>query len=708
MSQSAYVLAWEPRSGKSIVVLGLMELLSRRVQRLAYFRPLVTGDPDADRHLNLVRERYRLTTSPQQMVGVSLSRAEQLVAEGHEDELFKEVLTRFRALAAESDFVLCEGTDYSGAQAAMEFEFNTRLAVHLGCPAIAVGSGRKKTAAEIVRSARAALATFEEHGDAVTATFLNRVSADQVESLEAELARAPLDGAPVYVLPEEPALARPTLAQVAQALGAAWLNDPGDAAQRDVATCRVAAMTAANFLARMADQSLVITPGDRTDILLAASASLAAEGMPSVAGVLLTGGIEQPPSVQRLIDGMRRHLPPLLSVDCDTYTAATAIEAIQPVLQAENTAKIAAALGVFERHTNLEQLAERIAVTRSDRVTPLMFEYDLIERARRDPKTIVLPEGTDDRILRATALLLRRHVASIVLLGKPDTIAARAATLGQDIEKAQIIDPAESPARKIFAEEIYRLRQHKGMTPETAYDLAGEANYFGTLMVHLGEADGMVSGAAHTTAHTIRPALEIIRTRAGCSIVSSVFLMCLADRVLVYGDCAVNPDPTPEQLADIAISSAETAERFGVEPRVAMLSYSTGASGSGQMVDKVREATHLAKERAPQLSIDGPIQYDAAVDASVAKSKLPGSAVAGQATVFVFPDLDSGNNTYKAVQRSANAVAIGPVLQGLNKPVNDLSRGCTVTDIVNTVAITAIQAQREQAAAERGVAEATA
>ncbi|TWT47468.1 phosphate acetyltransferase [Botrimarina hoheduenensis] len=693
MSTAAYVLAWEPRSGKSLVVLGLMELLSRRVERLAYFRPLVAGDPEADPHLRLVRDRYRIETPLEQMVGVSLDRAEQLVAEGHEDELFKEVLARFRTLARHSDFVVCEGTDYTGAQAAMEFEFNMRLAVHLGCPAVVVGSGRGKSAREIVRSARAGLASFAEHGDAVAATFLNRVPIDQVDSLRTELERASLADGPVVLIPEEPSLARPTLDQVARGIGARWLHDPGDAAQRDVATCLVAAMTLPNFLPRMGDHSLVITPGDRADILLGATASHVAAGLPSVAGVLLTGGIELPPSIQQLVEGLRQHLPPLLMVDCDTYNAATAVEAVKPVLEAENSAKIAAALGAFERHVDSEQLARRIAVTRSERVTPLMFEYDLIERARRDQRRIVLPEGDDDRILRAAAVLLRRQVAALTLLGNPETILARAAALGLDLSKAQLIDPSTAAQRDEFAEELHRLRRHKGLTIEAAHDLAGEANYFGTMMVQQGDADGMVSGAAHTTAHTIRPALEVIRTREGCSIVSSVFLMCLADRVLVYGDCAVNPDPNPEQLADIAISSAETARRFGVEPRVAMLSYSTGESGHGAMVDKVREATRLVRQRAPELSIEGPIQYDAAIDTSVARAKLPGSTVAGQATVFVFPDLDSGNNTYKAVQRSANAVAIGPVLQGLRKPVNDLSRGCTVVDIVNTVAITAIQAQ---------------
>jgi phosphate acetyltransferase len=693
MSNAAYVVAWEPRSGKSLVVLGLMELLSRRVERLAYFRPLVDGDPDADPHLKLVRERYRLTTPVERMVGVSQDRAEQLVADGQEATLIKEVLARYRAIAAESDFVLCEGPDYIGAQASFQHDFNSELSKHLGAPLVIVGTGAGRLASETARDVRAATAGYLEQGDVVAATFVNRVPPVEAPALRAELKAKPPSDGPVYVIEEEPSLARPTLAQVADAIGARWLYKPDDVHQRDVTTCRVAAMTLPNFLDRTAEGALVITPGDRSDILLGVVASLVSDGVPKAAGVLLTGGLQPERSVRRLIEGMRRWIPPAMMVECDTYRAATAVESVRAVLAPENVTKIAAALGVFEREVDSDALAERIAVTRTERVTPLMFEYDLIERAKRIPRTIVLPEGEDDRILRAAAVLLRRQVASLVILGDPEATTARAAALGLDLSQAKLIDPITSPDRQRFAEELARLRAHKCVTTAMAYDLLGDPNYFGTMMVQVGDAHGMVSGATHTTAQTIRPALQAIRTRPDCSIVSSVFLMCLEDRVLVYGDCAVNPDPTPEQLADIAISSAATARTFGVTPRVAMLSYSTGESGSGAAVDKVREATRLARQRAPELSIEGPIQYDAAVDASVAKSKMPGSQVAGQATVFVFPDLDSGNNTYKAVQRTAGAVAIGPILQGLRKPVNDLSRGCTIDDIVNTVAITAIQAQ---------------
>jgi phosphate acetyltransferase len=404
----------------------------------------------------------------------------------------------------------------------------------------------------------------------------------------------------------------------------------------------------------------------------------------------LTGGLTPAPQIDRLLADQSL---PILQVETDTYTTASRVGAVRGVLRPHSERKIATALGLFERNVDVKELSDRIELSRSDRVTPLMFEYELIERARAARRRIVLPEGTDDRILQAAQLLLRRDVVDLVLLGDAGAVRARADALGLDLGDTPIIDPAQAPQRDDYAQRYLELRRHKGITPEHAYDTMADLSYFGTMMVYTGAVDGMVSGAAHTTGHTIRPAFEFIKTKPGVRVVSSIFLMLLSDRVLVYGDCAVIPNPTAQELADIAVSSAGTAREFGIEPLIAMLSYSTGTSGTGEDVDHVRDATALVRERRPDLKIEGPIQYDASVDPSVARAKLPGSEVAGHATVFVFPDLNTGNNTYKAVQRSAGAVAIGPVLQGLNKPVNDLSRGCTVADIVNTVAITAVQAQ---------------
>jgi phosphate acetyltransferase len=386
----------------------------------------------------------------------------------------------------------------------------------------------------------------------------------------------------------------------------------------------------------------------------------------------------------------------VISVAGGSFPTAARLFALEGKLNAATPRKAETALGLFERYVDTADLVSRLSVARGGRVTPMMFEHDLLEQARARRRRVVLPEGEEDRVLRAADVLLRRDVCDLTLLGAPETIRKKAADLGIDLGDAQLIDPATSDLRQRFAERYAALRAHRGVTIELAHDMVADVNYFGTLMVEGGLADGMVSGTVHSTAATIRPAFEVIKTKPGASIVSSVFFMCLADRVLVYGDCAVNPDPDAEQLADIAVQAAVTASKFGVEPRIAMLSYSTGTSGTGVDVDKVREATELVRRARPELRIEGPIQYDAAVEPSVAATKLPGSEVAGQATVLIFPDLNTGNNTYKAVQRSAGAVAVGPVLQGLRKPVNDLSRGALVQDIVNTVAITAIQAQEDE------------
>jgi phosphate acetyltransferase len=409
--------------------------------------------------------------------------------------------------------------------------------------------------------------------------------------------------------------------------------------------------------------------------------------------LLLSGKQAPEEQITHLISGLGNPPFAVLGVASDTFTTAMNVTHVQAVLDPKNERKIAAVLGVVENSINLPALKQKLVSTHSTRVTPLMFEYELIQRARQHQQHIVLPEGSDERVLRAAEILILRGVAKLTVLGDENIIRKKINALGLDLDSVSIIDPWHSDLREQYAESYFKLRQHKGTSYEMAYETLADASYFGTMMVHLGHADGMVSGAVHTTQHTIRPAFQIIKTKPETSIVSSVFFMCLEDRVLVYGDCAVNPDPDSQQLADIAISSSDTAKLFNISPCIAMLSYSTGASGKGEAVDKVREAVRLAKSQRPDLKLEGPMQYDAAIDAGVAKTKLPDSEVAGRANVFIFPDLNTGNNTYKAVQRTSGGVAIGPVLQGLNKPVNDLSRGCTVTDIVNTVAITAIQAQ---------------
>jgi len=694
MANSLYIAAIEPGSGKSVVALGIMEMLSGRIRRVGYFRPVVPSAEEPDNNIRLIRSRYDLDLAYEEMFAYNHEDARNMVAEGQTEALLKNIFNKYKQLESKSKFVLCEGTDFTDVGSAFEFDFNAEIANNLGCPILALVNGRNKTPDETLDAMQVARESFEEKGCTILATIINRVAADRMPSVKEHLEALGLEKEPVYILPEEPVLGKPTVGEIARNLNARILQGDPKGMNREVHDFKIAAMNLPHFLEHVADGDLIITPGDRADVILGSLATTVSETYPNIAGLLLTGGLVPEDPVQRLIAGFKTYAPvPVIKVDTDTYTTAMNATAVRPALTPENDRKIAAALGVFESHVDTRELEARIEVVRSKQITPIMFEYELIERAKARRRHIVLPEGKEERILWAAEILLRRGVVDITLLGQPQEIKNKIGSLGLHLDVVQIIDPQASDWRTDFAQTYYALRKHKGISEKMAGETITDANYFGTLMVYKGFADGMVSGAIHTTAETILPALRIIGTQPGFSVVSSVFLMCLADRVLVYGDCAVNPDPNAQQLAEIAISSAETAAMYGIEPRIAMCSYSTGESGKGADVDKVRQATAIVKQRRPDLKIEGPIQYDAAVDAGVAQTKLPDSEVAGKATVFIFPDLNTGNNLYKAVQRSAHAVAIGPILQGLKKPVNDLSRGCTIPDIVNTVAITAIQAQ---------------
>jgi phosphate acetyltransferase len=694
MARSLYIAGIEPGSGKSMVALGVMELLSRHIRQIGYFRPVIPSKDTPDNNIELIRKRYDLAPNYDEMYAFDREDVRKMVAEESTDALLKRIVDRYKLLESKCQFVLCEGTDFSGLASAFEFEFNAEVAVNLGSPILLLVNGRKKSATDIIDAVDMAHESFESKGCSIAAIIVNRIPSEQRQAVSSRFADLFDDGIPVYLLSEIDVLGKPTVKEVSETLQAQVVQGTAEGLYRTVEGLKVAAMNCDHFLDHLAEGDLVITPGDRADVILASMSAALSDRSPNIAGMLLTGDHPPAPQVMRLVRGFRAVAGiPIIRVASDTFTTAIQASQVPPTIDSDDHRKISAALGEFETHVDLEQLAERIEVVRSQRVTPIMFEYDLISRSKANRQRIVLPEGEEERILRAAEILLQRGVVDLTLLGNADTIHAKIGQMGLHLDEVPIIDPTTSDKRAEFAAIYHELRKHKGVTEEVALDTVADVSYFGTLMVHTGLADGMVSGAVHTTGDTIRPALEIIRTPPDSSLVSSVFLMCLADRVLVYGDCAVNPNPNAEQLAEIAISSAATAQMFGITPRIAMCSYSTGASGKGQDVDKVRKATDIVHEKRPELKIEGPIQYDAAVDAGVAKTKLPESEVAGKATVFIFPDLNTGNNLYKAVQRSANAVAIGPVLQGLNKPVNDLSRGCKITDIVNTVAITAVQAQ---------------
>ncbi len=684
VANGVYLAASEADSGKSAVALGLYEHALRRGLRVAAFRPVVRAGGVADPLIELLRSRGGPELPFDSQVGVTY---DDMHADP--DDALSEIIARYRALASQVDATLVVGTDFSEVGAPVELTFNARVAVNLGIPILFVASGKRHVAEDILSAVEIARTTFAEEHAELLRVVVNRVDPTELDRVRASMATVAV---PVDLVPESSRLTAPSVGELAKAVSARLFSGDAELLNRDALDVMVGAMTLPNALGHLTDGCLVVTPGDRSDMLVGMMLAHWAESYPPLAGIILTGGFEPTDAIGRLVEGATSRLPVFVT-DLDTFDTAASISATKGRITAASDRKIEAAVDIVAEHIDLEAVVSGVGGSTTPVTTPLVFEYDLIDRARKDRRRVVLPEGTEPRVLRAAEIVLRRGIADITLLGNASEIAARATDLGLDISSAQVLDPNDSPERDRFAKEYAALRAHKGMTLDGALDIVADVSYFGTMMVHTGRADGMVSGAVHTTAHTIRPSFEIIKTKPGVSIVSSVFLMALADRVLVYGDCAVNPNPDATQLADIAISSAETAAQFGVAPRVAMLSYSTGSSGSGADVEKVRTATDLVRERRPDLSVEGPIQYDAAVDAGVAKTKLPDSDVAGRATVFIFPDLNTGNNTYKAVQRSAGAVAIGPVLQGLNKPVNDLSRGALVEDIVNTVAITAIQAQ---------------
>jgi phosphate acetyltransferase len=699
VSRSVYIAAPEGLTGKSAVALGLLDALTREVGSVGVFRPLTTsgsGSDELDLTVDLLVNQPGISQSYEEALGVTYD-----AARANADEALHVIVERFGQLTDRFDVILVVGSDYTDVASGTELSFNGKIAANLGSPVVLVVHGRERSPEQVRAAAASAIAELRANHVQTVAVIANRVAEDAADAIRRALAELP--DVVSAAIPESPLLSAPTFRALVEAadgelvLGSqAWMD-------REALNVIVAAMSLPHVLDRLVPDVAVIAPSDRTDLIPGLMLAHQSGTFPTLAGLLLTGGYEIPESIQRLSEGVQQDLP-IAMTDLGTFTTAERVMRVRGPITKASSRKIETAHRVFSEQVDQAALLAAINVPASEVLTPLMFEYQLIERARIDRQRIVLPESEDDRILEAAAILLRRGVANLILLGDETKVRARASALGLDLDEASIVSPQDPELVERFAAAYAEARAHKGMTLELAREVVTDISYFGTMMVHLGLADGMVSGAVNTTAHTIRPALEFVKTKPGVSTVSSVFLMCLADRVLAYGDCAVIPEPTTEQLADIAISSAETAQQFGIEPRVAMLSYSTGTSGSGAEVEKVRAATALVRERAPDLLLEGPIQYDAAIDPAVARTKLPNSPVAGRATVFIFPDLNTGNNTYKAVQRSAHAIAIGPVLQGLRKPVNDLSRGALVSDIVNTVAITAVQAQAIKQAQPPGAA----
>lgn len=695
MSKGIYVATIEPNSGKSVVVLGLMRMLLGKTAKVGYFRPIIedTKDNEPDNHINTVVSYFELDINYKKTYAYKRSEVLDLYNKGKSGDVIDHIIKRYKYLEERFDFVLVEGTDFSHENSSVELDINLLVSKNLGLPVIIVSRGDGGIAlSEVVDNVQIAHDTFKEEVD-VLSIMTNKVNPEEVDALKALLKTRIPEGTDITVIPKIKSLASPTLKEIVRKLDGSVLFGK-EMINNQVNDFNVATMQLRNYLERLKEDCVVITAGDRADIILGALQAHTSKNYPEISGIILTGGLIPEDTILSLIEGLSSVVP-IISVKGGTFEVANEIGKIRSRIYAENIEKIETSIATFEKFVNTDKLADDLITFQSEIFTPRMFQYNLLQRALTKKKHIVLPEGYDERVLRASARLIDAHVVDLTLIGEEDKIQEQVKKLDipLNLKDINIVSPTTSPYFEDYAQTFYELRKHKNVNLDMAKDTMADVSYFATMMIYKGHADGMVSGAVHTTAHTLRPALQFIKTKPNTSIVSSVFFMCLEDRVSVFGDCAINPNPNAEQLAEIAISSAKSAQDFGIEPKVAMLSYSSGASGKGEDVERVRKATEIVKAKSPQLKIEGPIQYDAAVDMRIGKSKLPNSEVAGQASVLIFPDLNTGNNTYKAVQRETGALAIGPMLQGLNKPVNDLSRGCTADDIYSTVIITAIQAQ---------------
>ncbi len=695
MNKGIYIATLESHSGKSMITLGLMRTLLGKMVKVGYFRPIIDDVPvgEKDNHIDTVLSYFDLKIPYEDTYAFTRSEVIQRRNDGKTGEVIDTIIRKYKKLEENFDFVLVEGSDFSGEGSVFEFDVNVVIAKNLGIPVIIVVSGQHKTWEELLGNQQMAYRAFKDKEVQVMAMVSNKIMEENLEPAKKNMRGFLPEEVQVFSIPLIDNLNNPTLKEIVKALNGKVLFGE-EFLDNQTGNFGVGAMQLRNYLNTLKNESLVITPGDRADIILGALQANISSNYPRISGIILTGGLTPENSIIKLIEGLS-DIVPIISVEEGTFIVTNKVGAIKSNIYADSIQKIQTTISIFERYVSFDPLVEKLTNYKPHGRTPRMFQYDLVKRAQQSKKHIVLPEGNDERILTAAARLINMDLVDITLLGDEETIRKTAAKLGLslDFDKVNIIDPVNSANFLDYAETFYELRKHKGVNMDMAKDRMSDVSYYGTMMIHKGHADGMVSGAAHTTQHTILPALQFIKTKPGVSVVSSIFFMCLEDRVSVFGDCAINPNPSAEELAEITISSAESAAAFGIEPKIAMLSYSSGSSGKGEDVDRVREATEIVKSRRPDFKIEGPIQYDAAVDISIGKSKLPDSEVAGQANVLIFPDLNTGNNTYKAVQRETGALAIGPMLQGLNKPVNDLSRGCTVDDVYNTVILTAIQAQ---------------
>ena len=712
MQHNFFIAPTTSGTGLTSVCLGLVRALDNLGIKVSFCKPIAQGVAGSDQEQStyIIKEIVGLNPAKP----VPLEQAQRMLATGQDDDLMEQVISIYQDSAGDADVVIVEGLvpleneDYVP-------KLNALMARTLNSGVILVAAKNKYSNAQLNERIRMAASLYGgiKH-DSVLGCILNKVGAPPenlrqvlpMDALESgKVKELTLDDVktklPVFenqsfrclgIIHWDQSLIAPRTLDIANYLNVRVINQ-GNMAERRVNAITLAARSFPNMLYTLRPGTLVVVPGDREDIFVAASMAVM-NGIP-LAGILFTGNLEPDPRVTELCQAAINTGLPVLLTHTNTFVTARLLSEMSVEVPFDDYNRMELVMESMAAAIDTQWLIDRSRINLERRLSPPAFRHMLIQRANIARKKIVLPEGLDPRTIHAAALSHQKGIADCVLLGNPEEIRRIAESQGINLpDSVQIINP--ETIRSDYVGPMVRLRQHKGLSEHMAESQLEDPVVLGTMMLALDEVDGLVSGAIHTTANTIRPALQLIKTKSENSLVSSVFFMLLPDQVLVYGDCAVNPDPTAEQLADIAIQSGDSATAFGIEPRIAMISYSTGISGTGSDVEKVREATRLARIKRPDLEIDGPLQYDAAAIASVAAQKAPDSKVAGRATVFIFPDLNTGNTTYKAVQRSANVVSIGPMLQGLRKPVNDLSRGALVEDILYTIALTAIQADQSQ------------
>ena len=695
-SKSIYIASNQPEGGSLAIVIGLMSMLKGGYTRVAFFRPIIPNNPDNESDIDFMINHFELDMRYDECFGFRFKEYIEAYSNGTEDDLYQDLIHKVKELEKNYDFVVIEGSSRYQFEVLFDFDINLRIARNLGTLYIPILNAKDKSIDEVINEAHIISEAIDAEGCIHLATFINRCDRGLIDYLQNHLQKK--ENKQIYLLPEDRELASATLHQVYKEINATKIVGDDRQLDRLIYDNKIASMGVERYLEHINNGDLVIVAGDRVDIILASIVSFNAPHHANISGIILSGDIDLSDKVLSIIEDLDNSVVPIWSVKEDSFQTVKLIDEIKVKITEDDNRKISLAKGLFDGAVDKEMLSKQFFnISNNMIMTPVMFEYKILEQAQSNKMRIILPESSDDRVLRASEILLKRDIVDIILLGDEVEIEHRASQLRLDISKATIINPKSSKKMSIkFAHEFYEMRKDKGLSKKMACDTMDLVSYFATMMIYNGMADGMVSGAIHTTADTVRPALQIIKTKPNINIVSSLFFMCLDRGVLIYADCAINQNPNAEELATIAISSADSARDFGIEAKIAMLSYSTGDSGNGEDVKRVREATKIVQTLRPDLIVDGPMQYDAAIDIDVARQKLPESRVGGRATIFIFPDLNTGNNTYKAVQRSTGALAIGPILQGLKKPINDLSRGCSVDDIVNTVVITAIQAQTEK------------